>query len=134
MSAPILQDDDGTVTGINVTPMVDIMLVLLIVFMVTANFVSESFLKINVPKVADVETSTTPSLSVAVNEKGDLLLKNAKQDAEGLKAGLIREVSLNPNVRVTLTADSKLPYQRVVEVLDIIKQAGVSRVALASQK
>jgi biopolymer transport protein ExbD len=127
-------EDDGTVTGINVTPMVDIMLVLLIVFMVTANFVSESVQKISVPKTADAETSTTPSLSVSVDEKGELLLKNSRLDAAGLKAGLIREVGLNPNVRVTLAADSKLPYQQVMDVLDIIKQAGVAHVALLSQK
>ncbi len=127
-------DQDGTVTGINVTPMVDIMLVLLIVFMVTANFVSEQGLKINIPKTQDVETSTTVSLSVAVDEKGGLLFKSAKTDAESLKTALIREVGLNPNTRVTLAADSRLPYQQVVNVLDIIKQAGVSHVALATEK
>jgi biopolymer transport protein ExbD len=136
MSAHVnFADDDGTVTGINVTPMVDIMLVLLIVFMVTASFISESVIKINVPKVADTETNTTVSLAVSINEKGELYLKNAKQlDAGGLKDGLIREVAYNPNVHVTLAADSKLPYQRVVEVLDIIKQAGIAHVALISQK
>jgi biopolymer transport protein ExbD len=126
-------DDDGTVTGINVTPMVDIMMVLLIVFMVTANFVSESGLKISLPKTQDSETSTTVSLSVAVNEKGELLFKSAKTTADNLKAALTREVSLNPNTRVTLAADSKLPYQQVMDVLDIVKQAGVAHVALASE-
>ena len=127
-------DDDGTVTGINVTPMVDIMLVLLIVFMVTANFVSESGLKINIPKTQDTETSTTVSLSVAINDKGELLFKSAKTDAEGLKAALTREVGVNPNTRVTLAADSRLSYQQVMNVLDIIKQAGITKVALASEK
>jgi biopolymer transport protein ExbD len=127
-------DDDGTVTGINVTPMVDIMLVLLIVFMVTANFVSEQGLKINIPKTQETETSTTVSLSVAVNDKGELLFKSAKTDAEGLKASLIREVGVNPNTRVTLAADSRLSYQQVMNVLDIIKQAGITKVALASEK
>jgi biopolymer transport protein ExbD len=126
-------DDDGTVTGINVTPMVDIMLVLLIVFMVTANFVSESGLKINLPKTQSTETSTTVSLSVAVNEKGELLYQSARTTVDNLKAALTREVSFNPNTRVTLAADHKLSYQQVIDVLDIIKQAGVSRVALASQ-
>ena len=127
-------DDDGTVTGINVTPMVDIMLVLLIVFMVTANFVSEQGLKISVPKTQDTETSTTVSLSVAVNDKGELLFKSAKTTADNLKAALIREVGVNPNTRVTLAADSKLSYQQVVNVLDIIKQAGVTKVALTTEK
>ena len=127
-------DDDGTVTGINITPMVDIMLVLLIVFMVTANFVSEQGLKISVPKTQDTETSTTVSLSVAVNEKGELLFKSAKTTLDNLKAALTREVGVNPNTRVTLAADSKLSYQQVVNVLDIIKQAGVAHVALTTEK
>jgi biopolymer transport protein ExbD len=127
-------DDDGTVTGINVTPMVDIMLVLLIVFMVTANFVAESGLKINIPKTQNTETSTTVSLSVAVDEKGGLLFKSAKTDADHLKAALTREVSFNPNTRVTLAADSRLPYQQVINVLGLIKEAGVAHVALAAEK
>ncbi len=127
-------DDDGTVTGINITPMVDIMMVLLIIFMVTASFVSESGLKINIPKTQNQETSTTVSLSVAVDEKGELLYKSAKTTEANLKAALTREVSSNPNTRVTLAADRKLPYQQVINVLDLIKQAGVSRVALASEK
>ena len=133
MSANYMEDD-GTVTGINVTPMVDIMLVLLIVFMVTANFVSESGLKINLPKTQTTEPSTTVSLSVAINGKGDLLFKSARTTIDNLKAALTREVSLNPNTRVTLAADSKLSYQQVIDVLDVIKQAGVSKVALASEK
>ena len=127
-------DDDGTVTGINITPMVDIMMVLLIIFMVTASFVSESGLKINIPKTQNQETSTTVSLSVAVDEKGELLYKSAKTTEANLKAALTREVSSNHNTRVTLAADRKLPYQQVINVLDLIKQAGVSRVALASEK
>ncbi|HTA77155.1 MAG TPA: biopolymer transporter ExbD [bacterium] len=127
-------DDDGTVTGINITPMVDIMMVLLIVFMVTANFVSEQGLKISVPKTQDTETSTTVSLSVAVNEKGELLFKSARTTVENLKAALVREVVVNPNVRVTLAADNKLSYQQVVNILDVIKQAGVTKVALTTEK
>ena len=127
-------DDNDLVTGINVTPMVDIMLVLLIVFMVTANFVSEQGLKISIPKTQETETSATISLSVAVNDKGEVLFKSAKTTPENLKAALTREVGVNPNTRVTLAADSKLTYQQVVNVLDIIKQAGVTKVALTTEK
>jgi biopolymer transport protein ExbD len=126
--------EDGIVTGINVTPMVDIMLVLLIVFMVTANFVSQAGLKINLPKTATVDAAATSSLTVVIDDKGDLFLKETKTDLENLKAALSYEAKANPNVRVTLAADNKLTYQQVITVLDIIKQAGVTRVALASQR
>jgi len=55
-------------------------------------------------------------------------------DLNGLKANLEREAKLNPGVRVTLAADENLPYKQIVSVLDLIKQSGVTRVALAAQK
>jgi biopolymer transport protein ExbD len=127
-------NDDGIVTGINVTPMVDIMMVLLIVFMVTANFISEAGLKINLPKTATADASATSSLTVSLNDKGEIFLKEVKVDAEYLKTALSREAKFNPNVRVTLVADNKLTYQQVMSLLDVIKQAGVTKVALASQR
>lgn len=128
------QDADGTVTGINVTPMVDIMLVLLIVFMVTAHFVTDAGLKIHLPKAASLETAATPALRVTVDAKGNLFLQDMAVDRNGLAAQLAREVKLNPNVRVTVAADQGLVYQRVVETLDVIKQSGVKRVALSAEQ
>jgi biopolymer transport protein ExbD len=55
-------------------------------------------------------------------------------DMNGLKSNLEREAGLNPGVRVTLAADQGLPYRDIVAVLDLIKQSGVTRVALASEK
>ncbi|MCG3205848.1 MAG: Biopolymer transport protein ExbD [Elusimicrobia bacterium] len=127
-------DQDGVVTGINVTPLVDIMLVLLIIFMVTAHFVADSGLKINLPKAATAEGSATPSLTVSLNQAGDIFLLENQVDANGLKANLEREAKLNPGVRVTLAADQALPYREIVRILDLIKQSGVTRVALASEK
>jgi biopolymer transport protein ExbD len=127
-------DDDGTVTGINVTPMVDIMLVLLIVFMVTASFVTETGLKVTVPKVQESEDSTTISLAVSIDGKGQLFLKGTKVDVNNLRTSLGQQAIINPNVKVTLAADSKLPYQQVADTLSAIKQAGVSQVALITQK
>lgn len=127
-------DQDGVVTGINVTPLVDIMLVLLIVFMVTAHFVADSGLKINLPKATTAEGAATPSLTVSLNQTGDIFLLENQVDINGLKANLEREAKLNPGVRVTLAADQALPYREIVRILDVIKQSGVTRVALASEK
>jgi biopolymer transport protein ExbD len=127
-------NDDGTVTGINVTPMVDIMLVLLIVFMVTANFVSQEGLKVNLPKTAAVDAAATSSITVVLDAKGVLFLKDVKTDTENLRIALANEVKANPNVRVTFAADSTLSYQKVITVIDAIKLAGVAKVALASER
>ena len=126
--------DDGMVTGINVTPLVDIMLVLLIVFMVTAHFVSESGIKVNLPKAATTEAPASASLMVSADSAGTLRLMGQTVDLNGLKANLARESKRDPGVRVTLAADGGLPYRQVVGMLDAIKQAGVTRVALASER
>jgi biopolymer transport protein ExbD len=126
--------DNGTITGINVTPMVDIMLVLLIIFMVTAHIVADSGLKINLPKAATTAVPATVSMTVSINAKGEIYFMEQMTDMDRLKLNLMREAKLNPSVRVVLAADGGLSYQQVVAVLDTIKQAGVTRVALAAKQ
>lgn len=124
---------DGVVTGINVTPLVDIMMVLLIVFMVTAHFATEGALKIHLPAAAAADAASAPSLRVTLNAKGETFLLEHRVDANGLRENLEREARANPAVRVTLAADQSLSYREIVALLDLIKKAGVSRVALAAQ-
>ncbi len=128
------EGDDGIVTGINVTPMVDITLVLLIVFMVTANFVSQQALKVNLPKTADAEAVATPSLTVVLNRKGEVIFREARTDLEHLTASLAVEAGNNPNARVTIAADEELPYKPVVAALEAVKKAGITRIAIATQR
>ena len=125
---------DGTVTGINMTPLVDIMLVLLIIFMVTARFVTDSGVKINLPKAATTEGAATAALTVSMDSEGHIRLMDNEVDLNGLKANLNREAKINPGVRVVLAADGGLAYDKVVAILDTIKQSGVTRVALAAEK
>jgi biopolymer transport protein ExbD len=123
--------DDDLVQGINVTPLVDITLVLLIIFMVTATFVTEQGLKVNLPKAATQEASPTPALTITVGTGGRLRLMKMDVDMQSLRADLAHEVQLNPEVKVLLKADKDLPYGQVAAVLDAIKLAGVKRCALA---
>ncbi len=125
---------DGAVTGINVTPLVDIMLVLLIIFMVTAHFVSDTGFKVNLPKASAGQARPTEALTVMLDKAGNLRLMEHAVDLNGLKANLAKEAQLNPGVRVTLAADGSLSYQQVVAVLDAIKLSGVMRVALTAEK
>lgn len=125
---------DGTVTGINVTPLVDIMLVLLVVFMVTAHFVQDATIKINLPKTAAADASATAALVVSVDRDGSLRLTDEMLDLAALKARLTPLAKADPGVRVTLAADQDISYKSVVSVLDAIKEAGVTRIALAAQR
>jgi biopolymer transport protein ExbD len=123
--------DEDLVQGINVTPLVDITLVLLIIFMVTATFVTEQGLKVTLPKAATQEASPTPALTVTLAAGGRLRLMKLDVDIQSLRADLFHEVSLNPDVKVLLKADKDLTYGQVAAVLDAIKLAGVKRCALA---
>lgn len=130
----IESEEDGVVTGINVTPLVDITLVLLIIFMVTAHFVNDLGVKVQLPKAAAAETTPTPALTVTLAKNGDIHLMAQKVDVNGLKANMAREAQLNPGVRVVVAADEALVYKNVIKILDVIKGAGVTRVALSSEK
>src|SRR5262245_30129816 len=127
-------EDNDLVTGINVTPLVDITLVLLIIFMVTATFVSEQGLKVQLPKVATQELAPTPALTVAVDKNGQLVLMKKAVTPEELRAALAKELRLDPNVKVLLKASKDLAYGDVAGVLDLIKQAGIAKVALAMER
>jgi len=123
--------DDDLVQGINVTPLVDITLVLLIIFMVTATFVTEQGLKVDLPKAATQEASPTPALTVTLAADGHMRLMKLDVDEQALRADLAHEIQLNPNVKVLVKADKALTYGQVAGVLDTIKLAGVKRCALA---
>ena len=126
--------DDDLVTGINVTPLVDITLVLLTIFMVTATFVTEQGLKVDLPKAAVQEASPTPALTVTLGADGRLRLMKLDVDLNGLRANLEHEAKLNPAVKVLLRAHKDLSYEKVAGVLDVIKLAGIKRCALAMDK
>jgi biopolymer transport protein ExbD len=119
------------VTGINVTPMVDIMLVLLIIFMVTSTFESEQALSVHLPKVASHENAPTPAITVTLGAKGQIRVMKKATDLAGLRQQMAVEVAVDPTVKVVVKADKDIPYTSLVEALDAIKLSGVQKVGLA---
>lgn len=126
--------DRGLVTGINVTPMVDITLVLLIIFMVTATFISEQALLVHLPKVVKEEKAPQPALVVTLGSKGELKFNQKNIDLAGLTQQMTVETSVYPDVKVILKADKSVPYEQLAQVLDSIKMGGVQKVALAMDR
>src|SRR5688572_30636163 len=127
-------NDDDIVQGINVTPLVDITLVLLIIFMVTATFVSEQGLQVVLPKIATQENAPTPAITVTLGSKGELKVMKKDVDLEGLRKQMEIEARVNPAVKVLVKAHKDLPYERLAEALDAIKLSGVQKVALAMDR
>lgn len=126
------EGDDGVVTGINVTPMVDIMLVLLIIFMVTAHFVSESAIKVNLPAAASAAPARERSVSVTVAADGAVYLGEKRVAPEAL--GALLASGYGAGTRLSVAADKSVAFSGVVQVLDAAKGAGITRISLVAAK
>ena len=123
-------DDDGPITGINVTPLVDVVLVVLIIFMATAPMIARRAIRVEVPKVAKSEKSATDALAVALNDKRELTLSGKPTTLAELKRVLSAAIAAKPEQAVSLSADKTLPYGDVAELLDAVRSSGIKKVGL----
>lgn len=124
------EDADGPITGINVTPLVDIVLVVLIIFMATAPMISRRAVKVDVPKVAKHERMATEAIAVALDGARRLTVSGRAVSREELAAYLAAALKNRPDQAVTLSADKTLPYGEVAALLDDVRGAGVRKVGL----
>jgi len=125
---------DEEIGSINITPMVDVILVLLVIFMVTANFLKKESININLPKVQAADPNVAESVQVAMTKTGGILLEGKDIQIPELIKNLERESKIKPNMRLTLSADETLPYGKITELMGIIRKAGVTRIALSVKK
>jgi biopolymer transport protein ExbD len=130
--------EDAVFAEINITPLTDIFLVLLIIFMVTSSVIvnqgagaAKAGLKVNLPKgsAADVMTAST-DLSVAVLSDGRVVLAGNVVSTDELKKALDDARTKNPNTLVVIQADEGVPHGRVVEVMELAKGAGLAQLAI----
>ena len=121
--------DDEPIYGINVTPLVDVMLVLLVIFMVTAKWIVSQSVPIDLPKAASgSEVQTIFSLEMYAN--GDMTVDKNKVPNDDALFELARQAHLrNSEVRAVIKADSTVQHGRVIRILDLLKQAGVAKIA-----
>jgi len=121
----------GVKSDINVTPLVDVMLVLLIIFMVTARIIHAQGMPMDLPKAASGESIQTV-FSVELGVDGSTMVDSerlAKDDAISPLAVAAR--GKNPDLRAVIRADSKVEHGRVIHVLDLLKRAGIAKIAFA---
>ncbi|MCB9651730.1 MAG: biopolymer transporter ExbD [Deltaproteobacteria bacterium] len=122
--------DDEVIAAINVTPFVDVVLVLLIILMVTSTAIVKASLKVDLPKAASAGASVESTLNVIVMPDGKLLLDGAEIDETTLAAAVRREKAANEKVQAVIAADKRVPYGEVVHVIDVVKTNGVTSFAL----
>ena len=134
MGAGPQKDDDGIISDINITPMVDVMLVLLIIFMVTANFIKKDSININLPKVAAADPNIKESTQIAMSKDGKFYLDGISVTEIYLLESLAKESKYRPNMRVTLSADENISYGSVSRLMGLMRKAGVTKIALSVNK
>jgi biopolymer transport protein ExbD len=128
------QDSDEVLSEINVTPLVDVMLVLLVVFIVTAPLLTNS-IPINLPKtesVASVEQKDP--LVVSIDDKGKVFINKDETQADLLETSLKGAKEKNADVRVQLQADNGVNYGEVARAMTSIERAGITKLSVITAK
>lgn len=122
----------GAITGINVTPMVDITLVLLIVFIVTAKLIEAPAVPLDLPRASHAE-GTQIVFSVVIPVSGPTLVDGQPvASGEALRQRAAEARAASPELRAVINADGAVPHRRVIETLDELKAAGVAHVAFGA--
>jgi biopolymer transport protein ExbD len=129
-----VQNNDEEISGINVTPLVDVTLVLLIIFMVTAKLIAGQGIPLDLPK-AKTAGATQTVLNVAIDARGGVLANGEKvtNDAE-LRRRASQALHDNPELRTVISASASASHGNVMHVLDTVRDAGITRVAFAADK
>ncbi len=119
---------------INVTPLVDVMLVLLVIFMITAPLMAGS-LRLDLPGSESAEPGLPAQfVSLGLTPDGQVHLDDQPVTLEQLRQALSRRAQQDPDTEVQLRADAQVPYGRVVELMDIAQQAGLSRIGFVAER
>jgi biopolymer transport protein ExbD len=123
-------DDDEVIAQINIIPFVDISLVLLIIFMLTASIIAKADIPVDLPRAANGNDIVEPTLNIVVTAAGDLFVDGNAVGGDALGGEVRRRFEAEPKIRAVIAADKSVRYESVVHVIDVIKSAGVSAFAL----
>lgn len=117
----------GTVSEINMVPLIDVMLVLLVIFIITAPLLAHS-IKIDVPQVsAQAVTEDPKSVDIAVDEKGDIYVNGSAMEMENLKEFFTNTAKLEPNTDFRIRADANARYEIIAKIMAAAKGSGVKK-------
>jgi biopolymer transport protein ExbD len=128
------QNEDEIISGINVTPLVDITLVLLIIFMVTATYIVTPSIKVELPRAANAEQSAPSTVAIVIGRDGRLFMNGAGISEEGLKASVASAHNANPELQAIISADRDVKHGTVVHIIDVVKGIGVVKFAISIEK
>jgi biopolymer transport protein ExbD len=129
------QESDDEITGINVTPLVDIVLVLLIIFMVTANFIVRETVEVDLPRAANTQDKTVQGpVMLTMDKDAKVFFDGVEVQPDALMSKMKDAVAKDKEVRAIISADQALNYGKVMGLIDLVKEAGIAKFALNIQK
>ncbi|NNC21106.1 biopolymer transporter ExbD [Corallococcus sp. AB004] len=127
-------DSDEEISGINVTPLVDVVLVLLIIFMVTANFIVRETVEVDLPRAANGGETVQGLVNVVLDKEGKLYFDGAEVTEADLSRRVTEAVAKDKDTRAIISADQTLAYGRVMRLIDVVKGQGIAKFALNIEK
>ena len=134
MAGKLFRDDsDNIISEINVIPLVDISLVLLIIFMVTANYIMTSSIQVDVPQATSAKAMPQQeNLNIMVSKEGPVYLDGVLLTSKELKEKARSKYEHNPGLSVVLSADKNVNFKNVVSVLDVLSEIGITKLNIAA--
>jgi biopolymer transport protein ExbD len=127
-----MNDGDELMTAINVTPLVDVTLVLLVILMITASYVASQSIPMNLPRSATGE-STAPTLTVSIDAQGRTYLDTVPIDPDTLRARFRAAHEANADTQAVIAADSATDHGQVVRVIDLLRREQIVNFAINVQ-
>lgn len=127
-------NNDEAISDINIVPLVDIILVVLIIFMVTAPALMKPSVPIQLPEASSGDQTEPTLLQIAITADNRVLVNNQETDEDEAKRLARVEVERNPEVQAVVAADRDVPYGSVIRVLDWVKSSGVKKFAVTTDR
>ncbi|MFT4940390.1 MAG: biopolymer transport protein ExbD [Paraglaciecola sp.] len=125
---------DEEEAAIDMTPMLDVVFIMLIFFIVTASFVKESGIDVNRPEAATAVKKDRANILVAISDKGEIWINKRKVDVRAVQANIERLYAENPQGTVVIQADRKATTDVLIKVMDASRAAGIADVSIAVQE
>ena len=119
---------------VNLTPMLDIVFIMLIFFVVTASFIKEAGIDVNRPGAITAERKIRASILIAINEDGHIWIDKRQVDERAVRANIERLLAENPQGSVVIQADRKAKTGVLVKIMDAARLAGVENVSIAAEE
>lgn len=130
MGASLKMDDDDGINEINVTPLVDVMLVLLVIFLVASIYIVKEAIEVELPKAATASETLDTTLAIVIDREGHLYLNGRPASEDIIVKACAAAAAKDPNAQAIIAADQYVKHGDVIHVIDVVRTNGLTRFAI----